>query len=58
MIGIIILFVFKLNLSIDFTKGTRIEILANQPLTTEMVSTELDKLQSPTDDIVISGDNK
>ena len=57
VLGIIILFVFKLNLSIDFTKGTRIEILADQPLTAEMVSTELNKLDISTDDIVISGDN-
>ena len=57
VLGIIILFVFKLNLSIDFTKGTRIEILADQPLTAEMVSTELNKLDISTDDIVISGDD-
>ncbi len=30
--------VFKLNLAIDFTNGTRVEILANEPLTTEMVA--------------------
>ena len=57
VLGIIILFVFRLNLSIDFTKGTRIEILADQPLTAEMVSTELNKLDISTDDIVISGDD-
>ena len=57
VLGIIILFVFELNLSIDFTKGTRIEILADQPLTAEMVSTELNKLDISTDDIVISGDD-
>ena len=57
VLGIIILFVFGLNLSIDFTKGTRIEILADQPLTAEMVSTELNKLDLSTDDIVISGDD-
>lgn len=56
VLGIIILFVFKLNLSIDFTKGTRIEILADQPLTQEMVSAELNKLDISTDDIVISGE--
>ena len=58
VIGIIILSVFKLNLAIDFTKGTRVEILANKPLTTDMVVAELDKFNLPTDDIVISGDNK
>ena len=58
VIGIIVLSVLKLNLAIDFTKGTRVEILANEPLTSEMVSAELDKFNLPTDDIVISGDNK
>lgn len=56
--GIIILLVFKLNLSIDFTQGTRIEILSDKALTTEMVSHELDKLGISSDDIVISGDNE
>ena len=58
MIGIIILSVLKLNLSIDFTSGTRVEVLANEPLTKEMVAAELDKLNLHTDDIVISGDEK
>lgn len=56
VIGIIILFVFKLNLSIDFTSGTRVEILADKPLTTETISKELEKLGLPNDDIVISGE--
>ena len=58
VIGIIVLSVLKLNLAIDFTKGTRVEILANEPLSSEMVSAELDKFNLPSDDIVISGDNK
>ena len=44
VIGIIVLFVFKLNLAIDFTSGTRVEILANEPLTTETVAAELRKV--------------
>ena len=58
VIGIILLVVFKLNLAIDFTSGTRVEVMANEPLTTEKVAAELEKLDLPTDDIVISGDNK
>ncbi|CAM3819888.1 protein translocase subunit SecDF [Mesobacillus zeae] len=56
--GLIILAVFRLNLAIDFSSGTRVEFLANSPLTTEVVKTELDKAGIQTDDIVISGDNK
>lgn len=58
VIGIIVLAVFKLNLAIDFTQGTRVEILSNEPLTAEMFSTELEKMDLPTDDIVISGENQ
>ena len=58
VIGIIILSVLKLNLAIDFSSGTRVEVLANEPITKEMFSSELDKLNLHTDDIVISGDKK
>ena len=58
LIGIIILAVFKLNLAIDFTQGTRIEVLSNEPLTSEVLATELEKMNLPTDDIVISGENQ
>lgn len=58
VIGLIVLSIFKLNLSIDFTSGTRVDILTNESLTTEMVSDEFEKIGIPTDDIVISGDEK
>ncbi|PLR93747.1 protein translocase subunit SecDF [Bacillus sp. T33-2] len=54
--GVVILSVLGLNLGIDFTKGTRVEILADERLTTEKVAAELEKLDLPTNDIVISGD--
>lgn len=57
IIGIIFLFVFKLNLSIDFTKGTRLEITADQSLTTEQVQKDLEAVNIESDDIVLSGDN-
>lgn len=57
VIGIILLAVLKLNLSIDFTSGTRVEILAKEALTTETVASELEKINMKTDDIVISGDD-
>ncbi|GKV68757.1 protein translocase subunit SecDF [Sporosarcina sp. NCCP-2716] len=55
--GAIILGIFKLNLGIDFTKGTRAEILADHAITKQEVSSYLDKIGSPTEDIVISGND-
>jgi SecD/SecF fusion protein len=57
ILGIVLLFVLRLNLGIDFTSGTRVELLSDSPLNTEMVADELEKLDLPTDDIVISGEN-
>ncbi|SEJ23869.1 SecD/SecF fusion protein [Bhargavaea ginsengi] len=56
--GAIILGVFKLNLGIDFSSGTRVEVLSNEPLTQEEVATSLEQAGHPTEDILISGDNK
>ncbi|MDR6122234.1 protein-export membrane protein SecD/preprotein translocase SecF subunit [Bacillus sp. SLBN-46] len=56
--GVIILLVFRLNLSIDFSSGTRVEVLSNKPLTVEKVESAFEKLDLKTDDIVISGDKK
>ncbi|PLS15867.1 protein translocase subunit SecDF [Bacillus sp. M6-12] len=55
-IGIIVLAVFRLNLGIDFTSGTRIEILSEKALTKETISAEFQKMDIDTDDIVISGE--
>ncbi|MET3574672.1 protein translocase subunit SecDF [Bhargavaea ullalensis] len=55
--GAIILGVFKLNLGIDFTQGTRVEVLADSPMTVEQVEGQLEKIGHPSDDVVISGDN-
>lgn len=57
LIGIIFLFVFKMNLGIDFTSGTRIEFTSNEPLTQSKVKEHLDALDLNSEDIVISGDN-
>ncbi|RFU62767.1 protein translocase subunit SecDF [Bacillus sp. V59.32b] len=58
VIGIIFLFIFKMNLGIDFTSGTRIEFTSNEPLTQETVKEHLDALDLNSEDIVISGDNQ
>jgi SecD/SecF fusion protein len=57
-IGIIALLVFKLNLGIDFTSGTRVEVLADEQLTKSTLVSEFKKLDLETDDIVISGEDK
>ncbi|KAA0965379.1 protein translocase subunit SecDF [Sporosarcina sp. ANT_H38] len=54
--GIIALGIFKLNLGIDFSSGTRVEVLADHSVTKDEISTYLDEIGHPTDDIVISGD--
>jgi preprotein translocase SecF subunit len=57
ILGILFLFVFKLNLGIDFTSGTRVEVTANESLTKEKVAAEFDKLNLASDDIVLAGEN-
>ncbi|WP_080844712.1 protein translocase subunit SecDF [Cytobacillus gottheilii] len=54
--GIIVLSIFRLNLSIDFSNGTRIEQLAEQQITAGEFSEQLEAVNITTDDIVISGD--
>lgn len=55
--GVIVLGIFRLNLGIDFSQGTRVEIDGGKPLTTEEVKAELEAIHMPTDDIVLSGTN-
>ena len=57
IIGIIFLFVFKLNLGIDFTSGTRIEIASKEALTTEQIKTEIEKFDIEAKDIRLAGTN-
>ncbi|SEN75419.1 protein translocase subunit secF /protein translocase subunit secD [Paenisporosarcina quisquiliarum] len=56
LIGVTVLSIFKLNLGIDFASGTRVEVLANEPLTEERVLSYMEDLGYPSDDIVLSGD--
>ncbi|PAK42852.1 protein translocase subunit SecDF [Peribacillus simplex] len=51
IIGIIFLLVFRLNLGIDFTSGTRIEIASKDVLTTQQVNTEMEKVGIDEEDI-------
>ncbi|MEI4769440.1 protein translocase subunit SecDF [Psychrobacillus sp. FJAT-51614] len=54
--GIIVLSTLKLNLGIDFSSGTRVDIKSTQPLTQEVVAEKLDNIGLSSEDIVISGD--
>ncbi|MEC0344843.1 protein translocase subunit SecDF [Peribacillus frigoritolerans] len=51
IIGVIFLLVFRLNLGIDFTSGTRIEIASKDVLTTQQVNDEMEKVGIDEDDI-------
>ncbi|MEW9107909.1 MAG: protein translocase subunit SecDF [Cytobacillus gottheilii] len=55
--GIIVLSIFRLNLSIDFSNGTRIEQLGDQQITASEFQEQLESVQISTDDIVISGED-
>lgn len=55
--GIIILFVFKLNLGIDFTSGTRADITTDGNTSTEQVEEELTTLGIPPETITMSGED-
>ncbi|WP_342598481.1 protein translocase subunit SecDF [Psychrobacillus sp. FSL H8-0483] len=55
--GIVILSVFKLNLGIDFSSGTRVQINSETPLTQEIVSEKIESIGLSSEDIVLSGEN-
>jgi SecD/SecF fusion protein len=57
IIGVICLSIFKLNPGIDFTSGSRVEVLADQPLSTEEIENDLASLDLEAKAIVISGEN-
>ncbi|MEZ0119662.1 UNVERIFIED_ORG: SecD/SecF fusion protein [Heyndrickxia coagulans] len=56
--GFILLSVFKLNLSIDFSSGTRIEVSSNQALSQQEIQRDLDHLHLKSEDIVMQGTNR
>ncbi|MBM4762405.1 protein translocase subunit SecDF [Bacillus sp. B15-48] len=56
-IGLAVLIIFRLNLGIDFSSGTRIEVLSDETITTQDFKADLSNAGIETDDIVISGNN-
>ena len=55
--GIAVLFIFKLNLGIDFTSGTRADIQVTDGVTAETVNNELKDLGVEPESISTSGNN-
>lgn len=55
--GIVVLFIFKLNLGIDFTSGTRADIQVTDGVTAETVNNELKDLEVEPESISTSGNN-
>ena len=55
--GLVILFVFKLNLGIDFTSGTRADITTDGNATVEQVEGELETLGIPPENLTVSGED-
>ncbi|WP_342525298.1 protein translocase subunit SecDF [Chryseomicrobium sp. FSL W7-1435] len=55
--GIAMLSIFQLNLGIDFSSGTRVEVMTDGPLSADEVKATIESAGYDTDDIVISGDN-
>ena len=56
--GAILLSTIGLNLGIDFTSGTRIELLSNQTLTADIVTEQFAKIGLTPDSILLAGDNQ
>lgn len=56
IIGVISLGVFQLNPGIDFTSGSRVEILSDSSLTTEEVESVIENDEYEAKSIVLSGD--
>ncbi|WP_100331691.1 protein translocase subunit SecDF [Bacillus xiapuensis] len=56
--GMIVLGIFRLNLGIDFSSGTRMEVMAEQSISESGLKKELEKADLSSDDIVISGEKK
>ncbi len=57
ILGLASILLFQLNPGIDFTSGSRVEILAEDGLTSEEVEKNLDELGLEPKSIVLSGDN-
>lgn len=57
IIGVASFFIFKLNPGIDFTSGSRVEILADESITVEEIEQDLDELNVESKSIILSGED-
>lgn len=57
IIGILSLFVFRLNLGIDFSSGTRVDVMADHPLSVQKVDNEFKAMGYQPERPVLSGKN-
>ncbi|MFD1038592.1 protein translocase subunit SecDF [Virgibacillus byunsanensis] len=57
LLGLASLLIFQLNPGIDFTSGSRVEVLADESVTTEEIDASLAELNLEPKSRVISGDN-
>lgn len=55
--GAILLSTLGLNLGIDFESGTRVDLMAEEPLTEEEIDNELAEIGLAADDITLAGEN-
>src|SRR5690606_37822287 len=58
VIGVLSLIVFQLNPGIDFTSGSRIEILSDNSLTTKEIEEGLEELGLEAKTLILSGNNQ
>src|SRR5690606_20529906 len=56
--GALSLTIFKINPGVDFTSGSRVEIVSDEPVSTEMIEEDFASLNLEPKSIVISGENK
>jgi SecD/SecF fusion protein len=58
LVGSAILGIYRLNLGIDFSKGTRIDIQSDEAFTKEQVEEYLDSIGYANEDVIISGEEQ
>lgn len=56
--GLAVLLTFRLNLGIEFTEGSRMEVLSETPLTNESFADDIEDAGYEASNIVISGNNQ
>lgn len=57
VLGVLSLFIFKLNLGIDFASGTRVDVKSSQTINVEELKSTLDKAGVPSDNISLAGND-